>query len=163
KGKKKRKRRKKTEEKKEYVARVPSSPARCRRPRVAHAPSPPAVARARRCFFSRARRQSVSLRGEKDRGDAGNYVKDDVWHALIVAISNAPYLQGYCVRSLYKVFQTYSDQVASTLYVSYGNKARLVCTDRYVPKKKDKRKEEEDGGRGNRRRKRKEEKVVEQR
>ncbi|CAL9176870.1 AP-1 complex subunit gamma-2-like isoform X1 [Musa acuminata AAA Group] len=41
---------------------------------------------------------------------AGNYVKDDVWHALIVAISNAPYLQGYCVRSLYKAFQTYSDQ-----------------------------------------------------
>ncbi|RRT57232.1 hypothetical protein B296_00046505, partial [Ensete ventricosum] len=41
---------------------------------------------------------------------AGNYVKDDVWHALIVTISNAPYLQGYCVRSLYKVFQTYSDQ-----------------------------------------------------
>ncbi|KAJ6797801.1 AP-1 complex subunit gamma-2-like [Iris pallida] len=38
--------------------------------------------------------------------EAGNYVKDDVWHALIVVISNAPDLQGYTVRSLYRLFQT---------------------------------------------------------
>ncbi|PKA62478.1 AP-1 complex subunit gamma-2 [Apostasia shenzhenica] len=44
--------------------------------------------------------------------EAGNYVKDDVWHALIVAISNAPDLQGYIVRSLYKAFQTSSEQVS---------------------------------------------------
>ncbi|WOL12129.1 AP-1 complex subunit gamma-2-like [Canna indica] len=43
---------------------------------------------------------------------AGNYVKDDVWHALIVAIGNAPDLQGYSVRSLYKAFQTSSEQVS---------------------------------------------------
>jgi AP-1 complex subunit gamma-1 len=41
---------------------------------------------------------------------AGNHVKDDVWHALIVAISNATELQGYSVRSLYKALQTYSEQ-----------------------------------------------------
>ncbi|KAJ6824898.1 AP-1 complex subunit gamma-2-like [Iris pallida] len=42
--------------------------------------------------------------------EAGNYVKDDVWHALIVVISNAPDLQGYTVRSLYRAFQTSSEQ-----------------------------------------------------
>ncbi|KAJ6834095.1 AP-1 complex subunit gamma-2-like [Iris pallida] len=42
--------------------------------------------------------------------EAGNYVKDDVWHALIVLISNSPDLQGYTVRSLYKAFQTSSEQ-----------------------------------------------------
>ncbi|CAD5168007.1 unnamed protein product [Musa acuminata subsp. malaccensis] len=42
----------------------------------------------------------------------GNFVKDDAWHALIVAISNAPDLQGYSVRSLYKAFQTSSEQVS---------------------------------------------------
>ncbi|RZS20672.1 hypothetical protein BHM03_00053212, partial [Ensete ventricosum] len=52
KGKKKRKRRKKEAEN--------TSPARRRRLRVAHA---------RGRFFSRARRRSVSPRGEKDRGD----------------------------------------------------------------------------------------------
>ncbi|XP_038984040.1 AP-1 complex subunit gamma-2 isoform X2 [Phoenix dactylifera] len=41
---------------------------------------------------------------------AGNYVKDDEWHALIVMISNAPDLQGYSVRSLYKAFQTSNEQ-----------------------------------------------------
>jgi len=41
---------------------------------------------------------------------AGNHVKDDVWHALIVVISNATELQGYSVRSLYKALQTYSEQ-----------------------------------------------------
>ncbi|RRT56840.1 hypothetical protein BHM03_00062238, partial [Ensete ventricosum] len=43
---------------------------------------------------------------------AGSYVKDDVWHALIVAISNGPDLQGYSVRSLYKAFQTSFEQVS---------------------------------------------------
>ncbi|THU47585.1 hypothetical protein C4D60_Mb09t17140 [Musa balbisiana] len=42
----------------------------------------------------------------------GNFVKDDAWHALIVAISNAPDLQGYSVRSLYKAFQTSSEQLS---------------------------------------------------
>ncbi|XP_042388456.1 AP-1 complex subunit gamma-2-like isoform X1 [Zingiber officinale] len=43
---------------------------------------------------------------------AGNYVKDNVWHALIVVISNAPDLQGYSVRSLYKAFYTSPEQVS---------------------------------------------------
>lgn len=43
---------------------------------------------------------------------AGNYVKDDVWHALIVVISNAPDLQGYSVRSLYRALQTSYEQVS---------------------------------------------------
>jgi hypothetical protein len=38
-------------------------------------------------------------------------VKDDVWHALIVVISNAPELQGYSVRSLYTALQAYNEQV----------------------------------------------------
>ncbi|KAL5225010.1 hypothetical protein ABZP36_011649 [Zizania latifolia] len=41
---------------------------------------------------------------------AGNYVKDDVWHALIVLMSNASELQGYSVRSLYKALQTCGEQ-----------------------------------------------------
>ncbi|PNT69392.1 hypothetical protein BRADI_3g54597v3 [Brachypodium distachyon] len=41
---------------------------------------------------------------------AGKHVKDDVWHALIVVISNASELQGYSVRSLYTALQTYSEQ-----------------------------------------------------
>uniref|UniRef100_M8C5N8 AP-1 complex subunit gamma n=1 Tax=Aegilops tauschii TaxID=37682 RepID=M8C5N8_AEGTA len=40
----------------------------------------------------------------------GNFVKDDVWHALIVLISNAPELQGYSVRSLYKALQASGTQ-----------------------------------------------------
>ncbi|VAI62577.1 unnamed protein product [Triticum turgidum subsp. durum] len=43
-------------------------------------------------------------------GNAGNHVKDDVWHALIVVISNASELQGYSVRSLYTALQAYSEQ-----------------------------------------------------
>ncbi|XP_047961160.1 AP-1 complex subunit gamma-2-like isoform X2 [Salvia hispanica] len=42
--------------------------------------------------------------------EAGNYVKDDVWHALIVVITNAPNLHGYTVRSLYKAVQTTTEQ-----------------------------------------------------
>ncbi|KAJ0960403.1 hypothetical protein J5N97_007947 [Dioscorea zingiberensis] len=42
--------------------------------------------------------------------EAGNYVKDDVWHALIVVVSNASDLQGYTVRSLYRAFQTSLEQ-----------------------------------------------------
>ncbi|XP_078430450.1 AP-1 complex subunit gamma-2-like [Wolffia australiana] len=38
--------------------------------------------------------------------EAGNYVKDEVWHALIVVISNAPELHGYTVRSLFKALHT---------------------------------------------------------
>ncbi|XP_004964742.1 AP-1 complex subunit gamma-2 isoform X3 [Setaria italica] len=41
---------------------------------------------------------------------AGNHVKDDVWHALIVLISNASELQGYSVRSLYKALQACGEQ-----------------------------------------------------
>ncbi|CAM0912965.1 unnamed protein product [Alopecurus aequalis] len=36
---------------------------------------------------------------------SGNFVKDDVWHALVVLISNASELQGYSVRSLYKALE----------------------------------------------------------
>ncbi|KAF5191561.1 Ap-1 complex subunit gamma-1 [Thalictrum thalictroides] len=42
--------------------------------------------------------------------EAGNFVKDEIWHALIVAISNASDLQGYTVRSLYRALQTSSEQ-----------------------------------------------------
>ncbi|KAI3502413.1 hypothetical protein L1887_30467 [Cichorium endivia] len=42
--------------------------------------------------------------------EAGNHVKDEVWHALIVVITNASNLHGYTVRSLYKAIQTSSDQ-----------------------------------------------------
>ncbi|XP_071736458.1 AP-1 complex subunit gamma-2-like isoform X2 [Rutidosis leptorrhynchoides] len=44
--------------------------------------------------------------------EAGNYVKDDVWHALIVVITNASNLHGYTVRSLYRAIQTSGDQEA---------------------------------------------------
>ncbi|KAK6922155.1 Clathrin/coatomer adaptor, adaptin-like, N-terminal [Dillenia turbinata] len=42
--------------------------------------------------------------------EAGNFVKAEVWHALIVVISNASDLHGYTVRSLYRAFQTSSEQ-----------------------------------------------------
>ncbi|KAK9707352.1 hypothetical protein RND81_07G191700 [Saponaria officinalis] len=42
--------------------------------------------------------------------EAGNYVKDEVWHALIVVISNAVNLHGYTVRSLYKAVQASTEQ-----------------------------------------------------
>lgn len=42
--------------------------------------------------------------------EAGNYVKDEVWHALIVVISNAPDLHGYTVRFLYRAFQASVEQ-----------------------------------------------------
>ncbi|XP_019176734.1 PREDICTED: AP-1 complex subunit gamma-2-like [Ipomoea nil] len=42
--------------------------------------------------------------------EAGNYVKDEVWHALIVVITNAPNLHGYAVRSLYRVVKTAGEQ-----------------------------------------------------
>ncbi|CAA3000016.1 AP-1 complex subunit gamma-2-like [Olea europaea subsp. europaea] len=41
---------------------------------------------------------------------AGNYVKDEVWHALIVVITNASDLHGYTVRSLYRELQTAGEQ-----------------------------------------------------
>ncbi|GFZ21265.1 adaptor protein complex AP-1, gamma subunit [Actinidia rufa] len=42
--------------------------------------------------------------------EAGNFVKDEVWHALIVVISNASNLHGYTVRSLCKAVQTSGEQ-----------------------------------------------------
>ncbi|XP_068634189.1 AP-1 complex subunit gamma-2-like [Aristolochia californica] len=42
--------------------------------------------------------------------EAGNYVKDEVWHTLIVVISNAPDLHGYTVRSLYRALQSSGEQ-----------------------------------------------------
>ncbi|KAG6713301.1 hypothetical protein I3842_05G144900 [Carya illinoinensis] len=42
--------------------------------------------------------------------EAGNFVKDEVWHALIVVISNASDLHGYTVRALYRAFQTSAEQ-----------------------------------------------------
>ncbi|XP_022891525.1 AP-1 complex subunit gamma-2-like isoform X1 [Olea europaea var. sylvestris] len=41
---------------------------------------------------------------------AGNYMKDEVWHALIVVITNASDLHGYTVRSLYRELQTAGEQ-----------------------------------------------------
>ncbi|KAF3431304.1 hypothetical protein FNV43_RR26035 [Rhamnella rubrinervis] len=42
--------------------------------------------------------------------EAGNFVKDEVWHALIVVISNASDLHGYTVRALYRALQTSAEQ-----------------------------------------------------
>ncbi|KAH6770756.1 Adaptor protein complex AP-1 [Perilla frutescens var. hirtella] len=42
--------------------------------------------------------------------EAGKYVKDDVWHALIVVITNAPNLHGYTVRALYKAVKKSGEQ-----------------------------------------------------
>ncbi|KAK4789521.1 hypothetical protein SAY86_016825 [Trapa natans] len=42
--------------------------------------------------------------------EAGNFVKDEVCHALIVVISNAADLHGYTVRALYRLFQASSEQ-----------------------------------------------------
>ncbi|KMT07292.1 hypothetical protein BVRB_6g149210 [Beta vulgaris subsp. vulgaris] len=42
--------------------------------------------------------------------EAGNYVKNEVWHALIVVISNALNLHGYTVRSLYRAVQASIEQ-----------------------------------------------------
>ncbi|CAN4075646.1 unnamed protein product [Withania somnifera] len=42
--------------------------------------------------------------------EAGNYVKDEVWHALIVVITNASDLHGYAVRSLYRAVLTAGEQ-----------------------------------------------------
>ncbi|XP_054809534.1 AP-1 complex subunit gamma-2-like isoform X2 [Prosopis cineraria] len=41
---------------------------------------------------------------------AGNFVKDETWHAFIVVISNASELQGYTVRALYRAMQTSTEQ-----------------------------------------------------
>ncbi|KAK9675683.1 hypothetical protein RND81_11G023400 [Saponaria officinalis] len=58
--------------------------------------------------------------------EAGNYVKDDVWHALIVVISNAIDLHGYTVRLLYKAVQASIEQetlvkVAVWCFGEYGD------------------------------------------
>ncbi|KAK4488848.1 hypothetical protein RD792_004638 [Penstemon davidsonii] len=42
--------------------------------------------------------------------EAGNNVKDEVWHALIVVITNASNLHGYTVRLLYKYVQAAGEQ-----------------------------------------------------
>ncbi|GAV80825.1 LOW QUALITY PROTEIN: Adaptin_N domain-containing protein/Alpha_adaptinC2 domain-containing protein, partial [Cephalotus follicularis] len=42
--------------------------------------------------------------------EAGNFVKDEVWHALVVVISNASDLHGYTVRALYRAFQSSPEQ-----------------------------------------------------
>ncbi|KAK8640299.1 hypothetical protein V6N13_008056 [Hibiscus sabdariffa] len=42
--------------------------------------------------------------------EAGNFVNDEVWHALIVVISNASDLHGYTVRALYRAFQASAEQ-----------------------------------------------------
>ncbi|XP_074295972.1 AP-1 complex subunit gamma-2-like [Silene latifolia] len=58
--------------------------------------------------------------------EAGNYVKDEVWHALIVVISNAVNLHGYTVRSLYRAVQASTEQetlvkVAVWCFGEYGD------------------------------------------
>ncbi|CAN0925529.1 AP-1 complex subunit gamma-2 [Linum grandiflorum] len=45
-----------------------------------------------------------------NESNAGNFVKDEVWHALVVVISNASDLHGYTVRALYRSFQTSAEQ-----------------------------------------------------
>ncbi|RWW30044.1 hypothetical protein GW17_00005392, partial [Ensete ventricosum] len=79
KGKKKRKRKKKKEGKKEYLARLSSPPASRLRAVVACSRS-----------FSRARRRSVSPRGETDRGDVQLFADSKTYalmeHALVVVI-----------------------------------------------------------------------------
>ncbi|XP_021809701.1 AP-1 complex subunit gamma-2-like isoform X4 [Prunus avium] len=42
--------------------------------------------------------------------EAGNFVKDEVWHAVIVVISNASDLHGYTVRALYRALQLSTEQ-----------------------------------------------------
>ncbi|KAJ9678174.1 hypothetical protein PVL29_022916 [Vitis rotundifolia] len=42
--------------------------------------------------------------------ESGNFVKDEVWQALIDVISNASDLHGYTVRSLHRVFQASVEQ-----------------------------------------------------
>ncbi|KAF7809272.1 AP-1 complex subunit gamma-2-like isoform X1 [Senna tora] len=42
--------------------------------------------------------------------EAGNFVKDETWHAFIVVISNASELQGYTVRALYRAIQMSTEQ-----------------------------------------------------
>ncbi|KAL8142389.1 hypothetical protein V2J09_015421 [Rumex salicifolius] len=42
--------------------------------------------------------------------EAGKFVKDDVWHALVVVISNASDLHGYTTRSLYRALQISTEQ-----------------------------------------------------
>lgn len=37
--------------------------------------------------------------------EAGNFVKDEVWYALIVVIGNASNLHGYTVRALYRAIK----------------------------------------------------------
>ncbi|XP_028077047.1 AP-1 complex subunit gamma-2-like isoform X5 [Camellia sinensis] len=67
--------------------------------------------------------------------EAGNFVKDEVWHALIVVISNASNLHGYTVRFLYRAVQTAGEQeslvrVAVWCIGEYGemlvNNARML-------------------------------------
>lgn len=50
--------------------------------------------------------------------EAGSYVTDEVCYALIVVISNAMDLQGYTVRSLYRVCQNGNEQQESLLRVT---------------------------------------------
>ncbi|KAH0677574.1 hypothetical protein KY285_025375 [Solanum tuberosum] len=42
--------------------------------------------------------------------EAGNDVKDEAWHSLIVVITNASNLHGYAVRSLYRAVQAAGEQ-----------------------------------------------------
>ena len=42
-------------------------------------------------------------------------MKDEVWHALIVVITNAPELHGYTVRSLFKALPTSCEEVLNHL------------------------------------------------
>ncbi|GJY79711.1 AP-1 complex subunit gamma-2-like protein, partial [Tanacetum coccineum] len=43
--------------------------------------------------------------------EAGNHVKNEVWHAVIVVITNASNLHGYTVRSLYKASLRWSNEM----------------------------------------------------
>ncbi|KAG2702059.1 hypothetical protein I3760_06G073200 [Carya illinoinensis] len=52
--------------------------------------------------------------------EAGNFVKDEAWHALIVVISNASDLHGYSVKALYRAFQTSAEQEIVWCIEEYG-------------------------------------------
>ncbi|GJT61205.1 putative ribonuclease H-like domain-containing protein [Tanacetum coccineum] len=58
----------------------------------------------------------VLCEGFKNLDEAGNYVKDEVWHALVV-ITNASNLHGYTVWSLYRAIQTSIDMDSAKLRI----------------------------------------------
>ncbi|RYR65056.1 hypothetical protein Ahy_A03g011057 isoform B [Arachis hypogaea] len=64
--------------------------------------------------------------------EAGNFVKDEVWRALIVVISNASELHGYAVRALYKAFQNHNViTLTSIFYQEAFTRVAIWCIGEY--------------------------------